>query len=416
MKNKLTLAAVWGLFLSSGVYAQTATPLKINQAELIAKGAYLANIGDCDGCHTIANGQPYGGGRAFSTPFGTLYSTNITSDKKYGIGNYSYQQFADAIRNGIAPRGNLYPAMPYTSYHQISDSNLRALYAYFMQVKPASQPNLKNGLPFPFNIRFGLKVWNLFAFDKAVFKPNPEKSALWNRGKYLVQGLGHCSECHTPRNFMMATEADHFLEGAVVNGLNAPDITPYQLQKEHWSFKELARFLTTGQSSKGTAFDDMYIVEKHSLTHLDPQDIQAMTTYLLNENSPKPSANTQAALPVLSTTMKTTLPGYRVYMDSCSGCHGITGQGIPNVAPALRGNATIENRDIFNTVAVLINGIPQQSYGQNQAYYAMPAYKNTLSDQQIADLITFLHSSMTTQTTITSAKNVAEIKKRLTND
>ncbi|PSW62247.1 gluconate 2-dehydrogenase [Photobacterium kishitanii] len=414
MKPSLKVSVICGLLLSSGaVYAQA--PLTANMAQLIAQGKYLATAGDCDGCHTIASGQVYGGGRAFDTPFGTLYSTNISSDKQYGIGNYTYQQFVDAVRNGVAPIGNLYPAMPYASYHRISDHDMQALYAYFMHTKPATQPNRENGIGFPFNIRMGLKLWNLVGFDKATFKPTADKSPLWNRGKYLVQGLGHCGECHTPRNFMMATEQDHALEGAVVNYLNAPNITAKNLTQEKWTFHDLAQFLKTGQSPKGTAFDDMYVVEKHSLTQLNDHDITAITSYLLDQA--QPSSESQSKLtPLAVSPLDTKLPGYRIYMDKCSGCHGLSGQGLPNVAPALKNNATIEDSNIFNTVAVLTNGISQQGYNQQQSYYTMPGYKNSLNDQQMADLITYLHHSFSTQITTTTAKQVAAIKKQLSNN
>lgn len=423
MKPSLKISAVCGLLLSSGaVYAQAAStdtqvPLSENMAQLIAQGKYLAAAGDCSGCHTIDSGQVYGGGRAFDTPFGTLYSTNISSDKQHGIGNYSYQQFVDAVRNGVAPKGNLYPAMPYTSYHRINDHDMHALYAYFMQTKPATQPNRENGIGFPFNIRMGLKVWNIIAFDQPTFTPTADKTPLWNRGKYLVQGLGHCGECHTPRNFMMATEQQHALEGAVVNNLNAPNITSKNLAQEHWTFNNLAQFLKTGQSPKGTAFNDMFIVEKHSLTQLDDHDITAITSYLLNQTQPPQSAVVQPKLTSLVTSQfDTKLPGYRIYMDKCSGCHGQNGQGTPNVAPALENNATIENSNIFNTVAVLNNGIERQSYSQNQTYYAMPGYKNSLNNQQMADLITYLHKRFSSQVTTTTAKQVAAVKKQLAND
>ncbi|SMY35483.1 cytochrome c [Photobacterium andalusiense] len=420
MKPSLKISAVCGLLLSSSaVYAQassmdTQAQLPQNMAQLIAQGKYLAAAGDCSGCHTIATGQTYGGGRAFETPFGTLYSTNISSDKQHGIGKYSYQQFVDAVRNGVAPKGNLYPAMPYASYHRIDDHDMQALYAYFMHTKPVTQPNRENGIGFPFNIRMGLKIWNLVGFDKATFTPTADKSPLWNRGKYLVQGLGHCGECHTPRNFMMATEQDHALEGAVVNNLNAPNITAKNLTQEHWTFHDLAQFLKTGQSAKGTAFDDMFIVEKHSLTQLNDHDISAITNYLLNQEQPQSSSESQPKM-ALSAVKKldTKLPGYRIYMDKCSGCHGISGQGIPNVAPALKNNATIGNSNIFNTVAVLNNGIKRQSYSQEQTYYAMPGYKDSLDDQQMADLITYLHQHFTVHMTTTTAEQVAAIKKQL---
>lgn len=407
MKNSLIMIICLGAISNAAAMAQKANTL--SPAQLIKKGQYLAFAGDCSGCHTSPNGQEYGGGLPFKTPFGTLYSTNISSDKTFGIGNYSYQDFVHAVQDGVAPRGNLYPAMPYTSYHKINARDMKALYAYFMQTRPADQPNKKNNLSFPFNIRMGLKIWNLFEFDDAPFTKNSTKSAQWNRGKYLVQGLGHCGECHTPRNALMGAENNKYLQGAIVDGLNAPNLTAEQLKKEGWDFSSLSQFLQTGGSAKGTAFDEMYIVEKHSLTHLSSKDIAAISAYLLNDDK---SSKAKPAFAVFSKKAKS-LPGYDTYMNKCSGCHGDYGQGIKNVAPALRGNATLENPNIYNTVAVLMRGIAQQNYSKTQSFYAMPSYKDSLDAQQVSDLINFLHDSMTNIDTKVTPKQVSDVMKSL---
>lgn len=409
MKYSFLTILCLGAMSSTSALAQDTTQL--SHAQLIKKGEYLAFAGDCGGCHTSTNGQEYGGGLPFKTPFGTLYSTNISSDKTYGIGNYTYQDFVNAVQNGVTPKGNLYPAMPYASYHKINSSDMKALYAYFMQTEPANQPNKDNDLTFPFNIRMGLKVWNWLELDDTSFKEDSNKSVEWNRGKYLVQGLGHCSECHTPRNILMGSEQDKYLQGAVVNGLNAPNLTAQQLKKEGWDFANLSQFLQTGESKKGTAFDDMYIVEKHSLTHLNPSDIAAISTYLLDGDKSSAHISYRGFNQVT-----TALSGYQTYMDKCSGCHGDHGQGLKNVAPALQGNATLENPDIYNTVAVLMRGIPQQNYSQTQSYYAMPSYKGKLDSQQVSDLINFMHESMTNVDNKVTAKQVSDVMKSLENN
>ena len=377
--------------------------------ELLARGAYLADAGDCAGCHTSKGGQELGGGRAFDTPMGTIYSTNISSDKEFGIGSYSYEDFVEAVQNGVAPFGNLYPAMPYASYHKISDEDMKALYAYFMHTKPATQPNRDNEMIFPANIRLGLKFWNWFEVSDKPYQPNPEKSEAWNRGQYLVEGLGHCGECHTPRNLLMGSATDKALQGGVVDGLNAPNITAERLKAEGWDHKTLAQFLQTGASAKGTAYGEMFIVEKDSLSKLNAKDIAAITTYLLDGDE------TLRTMPekLSFTDIEKNMPGYGTYMNNCAGCHGNHGEGVPNVAPALYGNATIANPDIFNTVAVIWKGIPKQSYDQNQAYYAMPAYKGSLNVKEITNLVNFLHQSMSKNTPATTEQAVSDVIKKI---
>ena len=408
----LGLTAIAGAILITYMQSRTQghgqTKMEVTP-QLLARGAYLADAGDCAGCHTTKGGQQFGGGRPFETPMGTIYSTNISSDKKYGIGSYSYEDFVDAVQNGIAPFGNLYPAMPYASYHKISPEDMKALYAYFMHTPPAIQPDRDNDMIFPANIRLGLKFWNWFEVDHKPYQANPEKSDSWNRGQYLVEGLGHCGECHSPRNILMGTEQSKALQGGIVDGLNAPNITATALKARGWDHKTLAQFLKTGSSPKGTAFGEMFIVEKDSLSKLNNQDIAAITTYLLDGD------NQLRTMPIKKsfTTTEQKMPGYNTFMANCSGCHGNHGEGIPNVAPALYGNATIANPDIFNTTAVIWQGIPEHTYNQEQSYYAMPGYKGQLSKQQVTELINFLHQSMTKDTPTITEEDVSKVIKTL---
>ena len=408
----LGLTAIAGAILITYMQSRTQghgqTKMEVTP-QLLARGAYLADAGDCAGCHTSESGQQFGGGRPFETPMGTIYSTNISSDKKYGIGSYSYEDFVDAVQNGIAPFGNLYPAMPYGSYNKITDEDMKALYAYFMHTKPATQPDRDNDMIFPANIRLGLKFWNWFEVDHKPYQPNPEKSDSWNRGQYLVEGLGHCGECHSPRNILMGTEQSKALQGNVVDGMNAPNITAQALKDRGWDHKTLAQFLKTGSSPKGTAFGEMFIVEKDSLSKLDAKDIAAMTTYLLDGDTTIRSMPEKLSF----TDIEKNMPGYNTYMGNCAGCHGNLGEGIPNVAPALYGNATIANQDIFNTVAVIWQGIPQYRYDPEHSYYVMPGYKDKLSKKQITDLINFLHKSMTKDTPVTTEQQVSDVIKKI---
>lgn len=398
-KSALTLIALGLAGLSQTTFAADNT--STDNLKLIQRGAYLADLGDCSGCHTIATGQVYGGGRGFKTPLGTIYSTNISSSKKYGIGNYTYEDFVNAVQKGVAPIGNLYPAMPYVSYSKLTPDDMKALYAYFMQTKPVDQKNRENDLIFPADIRFGLKFWNMLEFNDQPCKNDPQKSASWNRGHYLVEGLGHCGECHTPRNFIMGSENNKALQGAVVDGVNAPDLTAKRLISEGWNKDNLTQFLKDGTSPEGTSFDEMFIVEKHSLTHAKQADIDAIVTYLLDGDNQVKVANNLTAF----TKEDMAMPGYGIYMAHCAGCHGNHGEGTPNVAPPLFHNATISNPNIYNTVEVVMNGIPVETYGHLKSYYAMPGYKDRLNSKQITDLINFLHKSLATSTMPTVAEN-----------
>ncbi len=404
MIKKTLLALVLGAMASSA-FASNGDDLP----DLIKRGEYLAKAGDCEGCHTIGDGQRYGGGRAFETPIGTIYSTNISSSKKYGIGNFSYEDFVNAVQKGVAPRGNLYPAMPYEPYAKIHPADMKALYAYFMHTKPVNQVNRENDMIFPANIRFGLKFWNMLEVDDKPFKENPEKSAAWNRGAYLVESLGHCGECHTPRNLLMGSENDKALQGNVVNGLNAPNLTAQRLKREGWDLANLTEFLQTGKSAKGTAFGEMFIVEKHSLTLLDHKDNQAIATYLLDDGT---TPNPVPSYPPVSAEQQK-MPGYQVFMANCAGCHGNNGQGVPNVAPPLKGNATVANPNIYNTVAVLFKGIPTQRYNALQSYYAMPSYNGKLDAKATTDLLNFLHKAMADSAPAVTEKEVSDVMKKV---
>ncbi len=400
-KSALTLIALGLAGLSQTTFATDNSNTDMNNLKLIQRGAYLADLGDCEGCHTVANGQVYGGGRAFKTPMGTIYSTNISSSKKHGIGNYTYEDFVNAVQKGVAPIGNLYPAMPYVSYSKLTPEDMKALYAYFMHTKPVDQANRENDLTFPADIRFGLKFWNMLEFKDQPFQNDPKKSATWNRGRYLVEGLGHCGECHTPRNFIMGSENNKALQGAVVDGVNAPDLTTARLKQEGWNKDNLAKFLKDGVSPAGTSFDEMFIVEKHSLTHAKQADVDAIVTYLLDGDNQVKSVNTLTTF----TKEDMAMPGYGIYMARCAGCHGNHGEGTPNVAPPLFHNATISNPNIYNTVEVIMNGIPVETYNHLKSYYAMPSYKGRINAQQMTDLINFLHKSLATSNTPATTTN-----------
>lgn len=399
--------------------------------DLLRRGEYLATAGDCGACHSQEGKAPFSGGHAIASPLGTIFSTNITPSRTAGIGNYSEQQFADALRKGIRGDGaNLYPAMPYTAYARLSDSDVSALYAYFMQgVKPAEAQPEKTDLPFPFNLRFSMAAWNLLFLDGKPFTPDPEQSDQWNRGAYLVEGLTHCSTCHTPRNFLMAEQQDKNLHGASLGTWFAPDITAATLQ-QRWTRESLAAYLATGHADKGaTAGGPMLEAIDKSFSRMTPEDRQAIAIYLLPEGKAQPGttvpsattpASTQTSVevgtasaasqandrqeasprqgddqpakasgPALITgddtpgALSRMSQGERVYRNNCAACHNLEGQGL-NGLPALKGHPVLDKPTADNVAMAILQGVwPEKGQG-------MPGFDHELSDSQIAQVTNYL--------------------------
>lgn len=248
----------------------------------IARGKYLATAGDCVACHTAPGGKPFAGGLGLNTPFGTIYATNITPDKETGIGGWTDQQFMNAVRNGKGANGeNLYPAMPYNVYAQVSDQDLKDIKAYLDSVPAVHYTGPKTDLPFPYNIRLMMMGWNLLFLNTAAFKADPAQSAQWNRGAYLVEGLGHCTSCHTPKNMLGADKMGVHLQGGELEGWLAPEITGNTRQGiGGWSDDELVHYLKTGANDKTVAAGPMAEAVHNSLQHLNDQDLTAIATYL----------------------------------------------------------------------------------------------------------------------------------------
>jgi len=286
----LIAIAAYGLFaVLWGVPSVADHPLSRHPAT-VASGKYLAAAGDCASCHTAEGGEAFAGGRPLATPFGTIYSANITPDPKSGIGDLNSAQFYQLMAYGadsvLAP---LYPAMPYTSFHNVARNDSDALFAYFMSVPAVERPATPNEMPFPFNIRPLMFGWNLLFASRRPFQKNPDKDEVWNRGAYLVEGLGHCGECHTPRNMLGAMEKKRALEGAFIGGFEAPNITATALAERGWNREDLVLYFETGASPQGSAFGDMFLATKNSLRPLTHDDRVAIATYLMDVDGNAPS-------------------------------------------------------------------------------------------------------------------------------
>jgi len=255
-----------------GIALNGAAQAELSQAEWAQQGKMVASAADCQACHTNPGGQPFAGGYSIHSPMGTIFTTNITPSKQFGIGNYTEEQFARAVRHGVRPDGkNLYPAMPYTSYSHMSDEDIKAMYVYFQtQVKAVDSPTPETALPFPFNMRIAMAGWNLMYLDSAPFKPDASKSAEWNRGAYLVNGAGHCDTCHTPRNLMMGSVTDKPLAGGMVGPWYAPNISSDPVSGiGNWTQAELVEYMKTGRANgKNQAAGPMAEAVENSLQYL----------------------------------------------------------------------------------------------------------------------------------------------------
>ena len=249
----------------------------------VEKGRYLATAADCVACHTVQNGgKVFAGGRAIETPFGNITSPNITPDAETGIGSWTDEQFDKAVRNGIRPDGSrLYPAMPYTSYTKMSHDDVVAIRAYLNTIEPVRNPVIVNTLPFPFNIRTSMRVWNALYFRPAEFKPDPQKAADWNRGAFLVEGPGHCTACHTPKSFLGGDKNTEYLRGSYLQGWFAPDITnDDRAGLGRWSSDDIVAYLKTGHNRITAATGPMAEEIEHSTSKLKDEDLAAMAAYL----------------------------------------------------------------------------------------------------------------------------------------
>ncbi|MDB6082750.1 MAG: alcohol dehydrogenase [Gammaproteobacteria bacterium] len=394
----------------------TGVPAELASASLAERGEYLTRAADCLVCHTAKDGVPFAGGRAFVLPFGTLYSTNITPDVDTGIGSYTDANFLDAVHKGIG-RGNakLYPAMPYPSYTYMSDADALAIKAYLFTLKPVHAPAMVNALAFPFNQRGLMGVWSvLFNQDKR-YEPNVERSPDWNRGAYLVEAMGHCGECHTPRNLMFALNNRKKFAGAVQSGWRAYNITPDRRGGVgEWSEGDLAHYLSIGHADgRGTASGPMGEAVDESLSHLKPSDITAMVTYLRTvpavsasdlpepKASPAPPSNGDGEAAALDAR------GKAVYEGACAGCHGWT--GISPVIPfaTLTGTRAVNDPAATNVAQVIIGGghrhLPVDANN-------MPAFGDSYSDAEIASVANFVTARFGAKGSSLTPSHIAKLR------
>jgi nicotinate dehydrogenase subunit B len=364
----------------------------VYSADTIARGQQLSALGDCAVCHTSANSILNAGGRPLETPFGTIYSTNITPDIESGIGAWSYPAFERAMREGIHRDGrHLYPAFPYTHFARVTDADLQALYAFLMAQAPVRSDTPKNRLAFPFNLRPLLAGWNALFHQPRVFQADLTKSEIWNRGAYLVEGFGHCSACHSPRNALGAERHDAYLAGGFAEGWEAPALTSLSQAPIPWSEDEFYTYLRSGESRfHGVAAGPMAPVVKE-LAALPDQDIRAIALYLasFNETAIESTEQETRARKLEASTRVTmaSSPGARLYMGACAVCHEVGGPPLFGSRPSLALNSNLHGTAPDNLIQVILHGVNQPA-SSDLGY--MPAFKDSMSDHQVAELVSYL--------------------------
>ena len=360
--------------------------------QIITKGEYLARAGDCVACHTAAGGKMFAGGRPMPTPFGALYAPNITPDEETGIGQWSADEFYRMMHTGVSRDGTLmYPAMPFASYTKVTREDSDAIFAYLMSVVPVRQPNRPHELKFPFNKRELLLGWRTLYFKEGEYIPDPKQSVEWNRGAYLVQGLGHCAMCHTAINALGGSSESKAFEGGMIPNQNwyAPSLTSNrEAGLGNWTIKEISDLLQSGVSHRSTVYGPMAEVVYNSLQYLSDEDIAAMAIYLkaLPQREAEAPPTSQARL-VNPGTMEL---GRRVYAKQCAMCHGDEGKGHPPAYPPLAGNQSITMASAVNPVRMVLNGGYPPGTKKNPRPHGMPPFNHILNDEEVAAVVTYI--------------------------
>lgn len=377
----------------------------------IERGHYLVTAGDCVACHTAPGGKPFAGGLGIATPFGTIYSTNITPDKETGIGNWSGQDFYRAMHEGIDREGeHLYPAFPYPWFTRFTRDDVAAIKAYLDTLPPARQADKPAQLPWPISWRGSVAVWNRLFLHEGEYKPDPNKSAEWNRGAYLVEGAGHCGACHTPKNMLGATKREQALSGGDAGEHWYASSLSGDLRDGlgNWSVKDIVAYLKTGSNGKTAAAGPMADVVKNSTQHLTDADLQAIATYL--KDMPARENRDDRSAKVDSQAMAR---GGGLYIDNCAGCHMQNGGGQPDVFPSLRGSSAVQSAKADTLIHIVLTGGEKPATAARPTGLAMPAFDTKLDDREIADLVSFVRNAWGNHAPATDAGAVASVRKSL---
>lgn len=396
MLAAISTALVAAMTVATAEADQTSS--RTDDANIVDRGRYLARAGNCVSCHTSPGGPAFAGGLGFETPFGKLYSSNITSDPDTGIGKWSIEEFGRALREGVRPDGeHLYPAFPYTAYSRISDDDVLALYAYFKVIKPVKFTPPANQMSFPFNQRWTLGVWKAMYFDAARFEPDPSQSEPWNRGAYLVEGLAHCSACHSPRNALGAELSDSSMTGGEYNDRvgsgeirpwSAPNLTDVPNGLASWSVEDLVGYFTTGRTAFTETHGPMNEVILNSTRHLSEPDVTAMAVYLKSLPGNRGDISEAANADVLK-------EGATLYDLHCGTCHQPTGLGgsSEDAGARLAGNPTVQANNPASLINVILYGPHLAKLPGSKRWKDMPAFGEKLADDEVAAIASYIRSA-----------------------
>jgi mono/diheme cytochrome c family protein len=400
-------AGVAILLLCSLAQAAAADPQDFSQIE---KGRYLAVVSDCSSCHTVrGSNPPFAGGREIETPFGTIVAPNITPDRETGIGDWSDDEFDAALRKGVRRDGaHLYPAMPYNAYTKMSRGDVQAIRAYLATVPPVKHRVVRKSLPFPYNFRFAMHIWNALYFTEREYEANPKQTAEWNRGAFLVDGPAHCGACHTPKSFLGGDKTSHYLQGSRLQGWFAPDITDDSLRGVgDWSVDDLTAYLKTGHNRVSAATGPMAEAVSLSSSQMRDADLQAIAIYL------KSIPGGGGTLQPLRSDDPVMQAGGAIYRDQCSACHGLDGRGIPQLFPSVADSSIVRSRDPGTSIRVVLRGARSVATAAEPTAPGMPSYGWQLTDTQVAAVLTYIRNSWGASASPVSAREVTKARSEL---
>ncbi|MDC1436250.1 cytochrome c [Gammaproteobacteria bacterium] len=426
--NKLLSVCILSFLVSACGFepVTTESTFATNSAEQaeaagLSHGEYVARLGNCVACHTTEDGAALAGGLEMNVPLlGNIYTTNITPDIETGIGSYSFADFDRSMRIGKTKDDHrMYPAMPYTSYAKMSEQDMRALYDFLMnEVEPVNQANIPAKIPAWKNVRWALGIWNVLAHDDDPYELSNNQNGAWNRGAYLVEGLGHCGACHTPRGLMLQEKAldssdSDFLAGAPLDFWSASPLHGNNLTgRGRWEIEDHEEFLLTGRNRFGTAVGTMVEVVNNSTRYMSPEDSNAVAVYLnsmpATEDEGEFVYDDTEAQKLLSLDFST--PGAQLYYEYCSNCHVTNGNGYYPSQPALAGNPGVLDPDASSLINMTLNGSLRLVSSEGPVTTNMPYFRLLLNDQQIADVLSYVRSSWGNSASAISVDDVAEVR------
>jgi mono/diheme cytochrome c family protein len=383
-------------------------PDSVPNAQQLRRGQALTIAGDCMSCHLRDGGQPFAGGLGLKTPFGVIYSANITPDRDTGIGAWTSDQFYRAMHNGVGANGeNLYPAFPYPWFSRATRADDDAIFAYLKTLPAVSYSPPANRLPFPLNIRFMVKFWNLLFFRPHDFQADQAQTAEWNRGAYLVTGLGHCGGCHTPINFLGAAKTDRAFQGGDLDNWVAPDLTANaRTGLGGWSVDDITEYLRTGRNARAGAGGSMADVVSYSTSLMTDQDRHDIAVYLKSQSA-SPDDGTPAPEPGAMRR------GAAIYSDACASCHLEDGVGQPRFFPPLGHDAMLQQADPVGLEHLILAGGRIGPTAERPSPLTMPSFAWKLTDDEIADVSTYIRNSWGNRATPVPASKVGDLRRRL---